>query len=66
MVFFIFKINELGYKNQQVEQEVADHKMKAQSKGRVVSKEFKDELIAYHANDKTKKTYVEKKDRETL
>ena len=37
-----------------MEQEVADHKMKAKSIGRVVSKELKDKLIAYHANDKAK------------
>ena len=39
--------------------------MKAQSKSRVVSKELMDKLIAYHANDKTKK-YLLEKNRETL
>ena len=59
------KINELESKNHQLEEEVANHKIKAQSKGRVVSKELKDKLIAYHANDKTKKDLL-KKNRKTL
>ena len=53
-------MKEVESKNKQLEHEVSEYKTKAQSKGRVVSKELKEKLIAYHANDKTKKDPLEK------
>ena len=53
-------LKELERNNEQLEQEVGEYKIKVQSKGRVVSKELKEKLIAYHANDKTKRDLFEK------
>ena len=58
-------MKELESKNKQLEHEVSEYKTKAQSKGRVVSKELKEKLIAYHANDKTKKKSV-RENRKTI
>ena len=54
------KFKELERKNEQLEQEIVEYKIKAHFKGRVLSKELKDKLSAYHANDKTKRDLLEK------
>ena len=54
------KFKELVRMNEQLEREVGEYKIKAHSKGRVVSKELKDKLSAYLANVKIKRYLLEK------
>ena len=51
------KVYEPDSNNKQLEQEVGENKINAQSMGKGVSKELKHRLNAYHANDKAKQKY---------